>query len=267
MKEIKSDELKKLELDILKYVSRVCKDNNFRYFLCGGTLLGAIRHKGFIPWDDDIDIFMPRSDYNKLIQFLRGNSRYLVLSPGDEGYYYNFSKIVDNNTVLVEHGYRPINNMGVYIDVFPLDGMPGGKSECYDHFKKLNKLRNKINKFSITKPTIRKNLIAYFKSWCTYFSSKESNLQKFQKAYENLALEYEYDDAKLIYASGGSYREKDIFFKSWFDDCVDVEFEGLKFNAPVNFHLYLNQLYGDYMKLPPKENQVTHHNFSAWYRY
>lgn len=266
MKEIGFDELKKIELDMLIFIDQFCKSNNLRYCLCGGTLLGAVRHKGFIPWDDDIDIFMPRPDYKKAIVLLKDSEKYYLMSSSDTGYYYNFGKLVDSRTILIEQGVNAINNMGVYIDIFPLDGMPCSKKKCESHFKMLDKQRRKITSFSIERPHFRKNLFYYFNNWIHYIANKSGNVQFEQKKYLDLAMEYTYDESENVYATGGSYKEKDIFPKDWVSSGVALEFEGEKFQGPSEYDSYLKQLYGDYMKLPPKEKQVTHHMFKAYWK-
>lgn len=139
MKEINTVELKRIELDILKYIKTQCEKYNLRYYLAYGTLLGAVRHKGFIPWDDDIDIHMPREDYDKLIELEYNNpdSKYKLLSPKyNKDYYYSFAKMVDNETILEETGLKQIKELGVYVDIFPLD-----------YIKKKGALKVKIERF------------------------------------------------------------------------------------------------------------------------
>lgn len=268
MKQIELEEIKRIELDILRHIKRVCEENNLRYFLAGGTLLGAVRHKGFIPWDDDIDISMPRPDYENLITLMEDNDKYMLLKPGDIGYYYNFAKVIDNDTLLVENGCAPIANMGVYIDIFPLDGMPEEGVAIDRHFAALKEVRTRINSFSFIKTKLRKNLYMYFKIINTYRrNNKKKDLISLQKLYTSTALRYEYDDSKYVYATGGAYDKKDIFLKNLFSDGVDVEFEGEFFKAPTEWDVYLRQLYGDYMQLPPIVKRISNHNYTAVYKY
>lgn len=267
MKEISLEELKKIELDILTYIDQVCKENNLRYFLCGGTLLGAIRHQGFIPWDDDIDICMPRLDYERFIEIVKeADSKYKIFSPGQEGYYYNFSKVIDSETELNEYYYKPIENLGVYVDVFPVEGMPSDEAVRKQHFDKLYALRKRINSFSLVRPRIRKNLVKYVQSLILYAKNKKSSLSKFQREYKELANLYNYDEAEYVYMSGGAYAKKEMFPKAFIDNYETRVFEKREFNTIKDYDAYLTQLYGNYMQLPPKEKQITHHAFVARYK-
>lgn len=267
MEKICLEELKKIELDILIYIDQVCKNYNLRYYLCGGTLLGAVRHKGFIPWDDDIDICMPRPDYDILAEILKqSDSKYKILDHEHEKYYYNFSKVIDTETILVENDYQPIEGLGVYVDIFPLEGMPSDKDKCEKHFNELDKLRRRINSFALYKPKIRKNLFQYIKSIILYEKNKKASVSIFQKEYDQLVKQYHYDESEYVYATGGAYGKKDIFRKDLFLYFKEVEFEGMKFFAPQECEAYLKQLYGDYMKLPPVEKRISNHNNEARYR-
>ena len=121
------DEIKQTELSILDYIDSVCKQHNVRYYLAYGTLLGAIRHKGFIPWDDDIDIYMLRSDYDRFIQLLSAEkeNHYSLLSIyNDSDYFYEFAKVVDNRTSINANNLKAMRNEGVWVDIFPLDNVP-----------------------------------------------------------------------------------------------------------------------------------------------
>ncbi len=255
--------IKKLEFDLLCSVCKFCNDNNLRYYLCAGTLLGAIRHKGFIPWDDDIDIQMPRPDYDYLIENFKSTNNIKILSPGYDNYYYNFAKAIDARTRLCELNLKPIDSYGVYIDIFPIEGMPDNETERLNHFKKLDSIRNRINRYGYGKPVLRKNLYLYFKQWITYFSNNDHKIKNLQKEYIDLAHLYDYNSSNYVYVSGGGYHIKEIYSKDVFANPVLVEFEGESFNAPKEWDKYLHQLYGDYMTLPPEDKRVSNHKFFA----
>ena len=132
MKRISFEEAKRVELDILLHVAKFCDEHGLRYFLAYGTLIGAVRHKGFIPWDDDIDIQMPREDYEKLLELYpkeNTDEKYFLLAPEMKGAHHPYAKIIDTRTVKKELGAKKNNPLGVDIDVFPLDGQPDGDKE------------------------------------------------------------------------------------------------------------------------------------------
>lgn len=144
--------------------------------------------------------------------------------------------------------------------------MPESAAECDVHFEKLDGIRNKINGFSQKRPHVRKNLLAYIRSWNLYIGNKKRSLSKEQINYKREALLYEYDNSKNVFVTGGAYKKRDVFPKMWISEGTYLEFEGKKFCVPTQYDKYLKQLYGDYMKLPPKEKQVTHHMFKAYWK-
>ncbi len=138
-KEITLEEMKGIELNILKQIHELCISQGFRYFLIGGTLLGAVRHKGFIPWDDDIDIGMPRSDYERFIEYCSSNEVpfKLVCNKTDPNYGYLFAKAVDRNTVLIEENANKDGaELGIYVDIFPIDGLGNTFDEAINSLNK-----------------------------------------------------------------------------------------------------------------------------------
>ena len=210
---------------------------------------------------------MPRPDFDKLVDILQTtDNEYKILSPNQDDYYYNFAKIVDSKTILQEHNCQPIKDMGVYIDIFPIEGMPSDSDTRDNHFNKLFRLRKRINSFALLKPRLRKNLIKYTKNLLLYFRNKKASLHKFQQEYETLAKQYNYDESEYVYMSGGAYGIIEMFPKSFVETYSTVKFEEQEFNATTEYHQYLTQLYKDYMKLPPKDKQITHHHFTAKYR-
>ena len=271
MKKITLEEQKKIELDILKYTKKICDKNNLRYYLAGGTLLGAIRHKGFIPWDDDIDILMPRPDYEKFSEIMKNeNNRYLLLTPEQDDYYYLFNKLVDKNTILNEYWTNPIKNMGVYIDIFPLDGFPDDEKEYNIYADKLLKEYNDLTNSRIDgyKMAIYrwKRVVKCIIKYPLYFAKKIIPWKKRQLNLIDNMKKYKYEDSKNVAFILSAYKKKEILNKKIYDDIILVQFEDEKFNAPSGYDDYLKALYGNYMELPPIEKRKTHHFFDAYWK-
>lgn len=266
MREIQFEEMKKIELNILIYFTEVCEENNLRYYLGGGTLLGAVRHKGFIPWDDDIDVMMPRPDFQKLLSLSINNENYNIIKPGTAGYYYNFAKLVDTRTILEEKGIKRIDGLGVYIDIFPLDGMPETPDARKKRFKELNSIRKTINNTCLLKPKFHRNPFAYLNACRIYNSNKNIDLSSLQKKYLDSALKNSFDDSEFVFAAGGAYGARDIFPGKWFEKEIELQFENLSVKAFNGYDFYLTQLYGDYMTLPPEDKRVTSHHTIVYFK-
>ena len=265
MKEIHGEELKQIQLNILKEIHSFCVDNHLTYFLTGGTLLGAIRHKGFIPWDDDIDVAMFREDYEKFIRAFKSESGHVRIYSGltDKKCKYTFAKAIDTNTLLIEAGDKSAP-IGVFVDVFPID------SVCDD--------------LELSKKIVKRNQM-----WKTLYQLRFVHLNRRRKFIKNLCLACLLPILKLIpnrfflklldrrfkkfecnnnsvYVANlcGAWGEKEITLRANFSSTVEVEFEGERFFAPVGYDTFLRNLYNDYMQLPPKEKQVSHHDFVAY---
>lgn len=261
------NEIKRIELDILLHFDNFCKENGLRYFLAYGTLIGAVRHKGFIPWDDDIDIQMPRSDYNWLINNynkLNSNVRYRVISPIEDDSPYSFVKFVDNNTVKVEMGIDYTKGeMGIDLDIFPLDGEPEDEDEYDKWFNKLHKIYtlhshcSKNTQLSLK----RKILVPIIRFLC-------GDKKKLIKKALDLHAKYPYEKSKYISVIESDFnRKRKRFEKEWFAESIEVEFEGYKLQAPCGYDNILRKIYGDYMKVPPVEYQIPCHNCKTYLKF
>ena len=260
MKVINFDELKSIQLDLLQKTVDFCENNNLRYFLCGGTLIGAIRHKGYIPWDDDIDIAMPRPDYDKFMKtFNQSGNYYQVVNPDiNPKYEYCFTKVFDNRTVLKELHY-PGDTFGVYIDIFPADGV-NGASQIY----KIMLLRKLLN-------TKRANY--YHRTLFKKLINTIGKILLLPFSAHQIACWMDKECRKYIFGSvpkagviANPFGPGEMVDKSVFDSDIYQDFEGHRYRVPVGYDIWLRSVYGDYMQLPPEEHRVTHHTFEAWWK-
>lgn len=256
-------EIKEIELNILKYIKKICEENNLEYYLAEGTLLGAIRHRGFIPWDDDIDILMPRNDYTRLINILKTGERYKSLSfYNDDGYYYCFAKIVDLRTKVKELNLDyEIPNLGVWVDVFPMDGLPNDDKMINIHMKKILFLR-KLLYISLSKQCpIASSKIKYIFKHVFWIIARLFGWKFWINKVDKLAMKYKYNQSCKV---GRIVSGHDIFDKKIFSYGVQRIFEDDKFSVPKDYHVYLKEVFGDYMKLPPIDERDTGHVFDAF---
>ena len=241
--------IKERELHILKAFDHYCKENGLTYYIAYGTLLGAVRHKGFIPWDDDIDVWMLRDDYNKLIRHYRDN-RYRLMSVERckrNEYTYAHAKIIDSQTLLIEE-VRPQYELGIYIDIFPLDYLKNN-DEYHD---KLIKRYNRINYYHKAKG-IKGNILKIIgrKGWSRIYNI----LHVFNK--------YKYSH---IGNCCSVIATKDYYERNWFNETVKLHFEDSKFEAPIEYKKVLKERYGNYMSLPEKKKQERRHDFKVYIR-
>lgn len=267
-KSICLDEYKELLLEILKDVDSFCQKNSIKYFLTSGTLIGAIRHKGFIPWDDDIDIAMLREDYEVFVRTYSSSKDYykLLSLETDRKYAFPFAKVVDDRVALVENVSKRVE-IGAYLDVFPIDNCPGESAseacKTIDDMNYLRTLRDLKNIRLSKKRSFWKNAILAFCKLLTIFISKRLVAElTSKKAKKNRYCECKY----VAGLTNTTYGHGEIIPKECFRNVIDVEFENCFFKAPEGYDLILTSYYGDYMKLPPEEKRVSHHDFECWYK-
>lgn len=267
---IDSEKLKEIETDLLKSVDEICRKENFRYSLGGGTLLGAVRHKGFIPWDDDIDIMMPRPDYDAFISYCLSNAVPFGIKSfeNDKNYVDLSAKIYNTETILKDDNIAGGSDIGVNIDVFPVDGLGNTYEEAKKIFDSTSFKRNLLVAAQWRKFFKSKTHSWYYEPFrflfflMSRFVNKSKLFDSIQKKYKNV----DFDNVNFAAAVGGSYREKEILPKSVFANYVSLPFEGSEFKAISDYDKYLSSLYGEYMKLPPEEKRVSHHTFIAYYK-
>lgn len=259
---IEKEELKKIQLEILEEVADFCEDQGLNYFLGYGTLIGAIRHHGYIPWDDDVDIVMPRPDYDRFISTFNKTHdvRQVIENSLDRKYTLPFAKVHDTRTYMHETMYKDSGEFGVYIDVFPLDGY--GDARQLASIKKMSKWLNAKKAVIDGQRTLKKNLIIALGKVCLIGKSASDIVREMDK----VARRYDYQSSVRVKSLFSVYGDNEACDKELLKETIFVEFEGAKYRVPRNYDTYLRKIYGDYMKLPPKEAQVTHHTFKVWWK-
>ena len=260
-KEIEIQELKDLQLKILLDVDEFCRTNNIRYWLCGGTLIGAIRHQGYIPWDDDIDISMPRPDFDKFVNNYDNHSpAYRVEAyKHTKNYPYLFAKVIDNRTILEQKDVH-IKQLGVCIDIFPVDavGADGNQIRQFSHYNFILGYK----RLYFWKASLSQKMKAILVRMFSIFLSEEQILSRMNRICRQLP----YDKSKYLAVICGVYAMKEIVDRDIYENVEYKTFEGYQLPVPIGYHQYLTQLYGDYMTLPPEDKRITHHSFKAYWK-
>lgn len=266
VKKLTLNEIKKVTFEVLLYFDHFCKQNNIKYFLSNGTLLGAVKYKGFIPWDDDIDVFVPRKDYDRLIREFKDTDKYKLFTNSREpNYRYPYAKLCDMTTRKEEVNINNGVELGLDIDIFPLDFFPNNIEVAKKQVIKSKQLINKLNfaklKFNHGKNIIRtivKN-ICILGTRCIGYQKYINEINKLVEAgTDNIVMNY------MGCAIWPVYGESEIIPAEVFASGIEVEFEGKMFWAPKEYDIYLRSLYGNYEKDPPIERQKTHHNYLAY---
>lgn len=260
------DEIKLMRLNILQSFHQFCITNNINYSITYGTLIGALRHKGFIPWDDDIDVCMLREDYEKFEDLFPSQNGKIMFYTLKRNKKWNrpYGKLFDSSTVEIENNAINIG-IGVSIDIFPIDEVPD-KTYIYIVY---NKIRMFLINLMMLKSLIwssqrsfNKNLIVLISKILLYpfpFRGFAMLIDKYGQLYNNRGNERLMHNCDSV---DGDY----FITKRLFDKYIDVDFEGHQLKAMRGYDKYLYAIYGDYMQLPPKEERVSHHEFQAYWK-
>lgn len=263
--EVTPEQVKEIGYRILCDVAAFCEKNDIQYSLACGTALGAIRHNGFIPWDDDVDICMPRPDYECFLDMYASKQYELYDTRYQKDYPYAFAKVCDRNTVLIDDIEEPCR-FGIYIDVFPIDGLPKSKAMRKKHMKMLNwdlRVLSWKRMSRDKKLDIPHKLILLAAKSILHVVPVRFLLRKLE--YDVKRYSYTRSDYVGHLVSPSPWGT-DVKPKSVFENPVRQIFEDREFFVPGDADKYLTLEYGDYMQLPPKEKQVAKHDFIAYYK-
>lgn len=250
------------ELDTLVYFKEFCNKNNLLFYLCGGCCIGSLRTGGFIPWDDDIDILMPRDDYEKLYKLWDNDKqeRFKLLRTDEKIFTGNiFTTIVDTETTCVKANQAHLDiPFGIMMDIFPIDGCPKGKFKRT--MQKLNAMIYSLFLAQIVPENHGGIMALGSKFLLSIVRSPKAREKKWRNA-ERRMSKYKIADCEYITElCEGVHSMQPEYPKEWFASAVYREFEGLQMPIPVGYDPYLKKAFGDYMTLPPEDKQKPHHD-------
>lgn len=258
--ELTLPEIKEISFEILMHFKSFCEENGIRYFLSNGTLLGAVKYGGFIPWDDDIDVLIPRDDYERLLRIYSSDGKYILYSPlKNPDFRYPYAKLCDVTTIKQEKNINNGMTLGIDIDVLPLDFCSRhifrkgvlARLKIYQTGSMLSKFMSSGGKSFVKRTVIDLcRLLGYgfFRKGLEKLGSKERVL----------------GNSHMGCLTWPIYGKREFLPAEVFADTVTISFEGEIFPAPIGYDRYLRNLYGNYREDPPINKQKTHHNFSAY---
>lgn len=247
---ISQEEMKEIEVDLLDYFHEFCESIGLRHYLCGGTLLGAVRHKGFIPWDDDIDVLMPVPDYLKFLTEFKETERYALQNSNTCMSPYMFTRLVRKDTVLDELCFPFRSRTGINIDIFPISGYPESEQEVEQFSQELIQHRADWDKF-----------------WFSYGSgvSEENRYKELTQETYDLMTRYDFDTSSTVGYIVTAKLTRELLPRECFKSTLELPFEGKMYPVFNGYKTYLENLYDDYMSLPPEFQRISKHIFTAWY--
>lgn len=258
-----ASEIQKKLLEMFEWFHKYTKENSLRYYIVGGTLLGAVRHQGFIPWDDDIDVAMPREDYNKLAKLLSvKNDKYIMESPNycSNDYYYAYAKLYDTSTTVTEYCNGYITR-GIYIDIFPLDGIGNTIEKAKNNYRYIDILY----KLLMTKTCLIRKERKWYKNFAIriakFIPNKLLNVKALINKINDLCSKHSFDDSNYVGNLLSTYGFKDVVQKSVYGTPKLYSFDGIKVYGVEDYEKFLTNVYGNWRELPPIEKRISLHDF------
>ena len=263
MKPLHAEEISAIQLEILNEINAFCKAKGLRFSLAYGTLIGAVRHKGFIPWDDDIDLLMPRPDYDRFLkEFHSERNEVLDLSLSNVCVE-TFAKVSRKGTLMID---RDLGRAlwGINVDIFPIDGAPQEGLER--HYEDMCRKREWFSRLCPFYKVVGKDKTKWFFKYCLKRLRYPhlGNCATIKAGINAVLRACRFEDTPLAGAYFGDDDIREFMPREWFESYTELEFEGRRYPAISHYDDYLRRLFGDYMQLPPDGQRVTHHMYDTY---
>lgn len=261
---VQVETIKPLLLEVLISIDKYCKCHGLRYSIAFGTLIGSVRHHGFIPWDDDIDIWMPRPDYDHFIKNFEDGKFKVISAYNTDGYPVEYAKVHNSQTILYEAGAKCI--WGIGVDVFPVDGVPSEKAgkKLMSRIRKLRRLMANQKSTYLQKMSrqagVAKNASILIGRMLHPFLS----YKKIVLLMDRMLKSYNFDSCELV--CDLTELKPNIVHKSFIEEFVELEFEGHHFMASAHYDAWLRLIFGDYMQLPPENERISIHDIMVYWK-
>ncbi len=273
MKIMTLKEIQKINLEMMKDIHDFCKSNGINYSLAYGSLIGAIRHRGFIPWDDDIDIWMPRPDFERFSAEYMSKKGYILSSVYDNDTYINYTRVYDNRTIVLGPAKASSHKIGVWIDIYPIDGISDNEKESIEQFQNLRQytvlVMNWRKYLSRKEKTGIKNRIKVIIEFVLLKLVNRGNFQLWHQKICDICKEHQFGKTKrcssLVCVEANKKNKQEIFETIDFLSFKSVPFEDQEFCISSRSDNILKKIYGNYMEIPPKEKQVSHIKYQKFY--
>lgn len=267
MRQLDMKEVQSCALDILVKIAEICESQNIRYSLAYGTLIGAIRHNGFIPWDDDIDLFMPRPDYEAFLDYLKvhpAEDLKVFNTETNKNYPFAITRISDMRYIIEESKYKNCG-MGIFVDIYPIDGLGNSTEDAIQIYEQTRSLKDEMIYIATETHLPHRFLFTSPYKYIRHVYSKVRGSNYLLKKIENIVLRYNYNSCKYVGVPLWTWNNA-IYKRAWFEEFINVPFEGYEFKSIKCYDEFLRLTYGDYMQLPPIEERIYHHAYKAYIR-